>query len=77
MPKAKPITPAELAAIKKSVAIAEGKQWLKLTAWEDIKKLRSKQAKMSPEQRLQSDMLFSLRYMPEKDLLAPPISLIC
>ena len=57
----------------KSVAIAEGHQWLKLTAWEDIKKLRRKQAKLSPEKRLQEDMLFSLRHMAEKDLLAPPI----
>lgn len=73
MSKAKPITPAELAAIKKSVAIAEGNQWLKLTAWEDIKKLRRKQSKMSPGKRLQEDMLFSLGYMAKKDLLAPPI----
>lgn len=73
MSKAKPITPAELADIKKSVAIAEGNLWIDLTAIKDLKKLRRKQAKLSPEKRLQEDMLFSLRYMPEKNLLAPPI----
>jgi hypothetical protein len=55
------------------VAIAEGNQWIELTAIKDLKKLRRKQAKLSPEKRLQEDMLFSLRYMPEKNLVAPPI----
>ena len=73
MSKAKPITPVELAAIKKSVAIAEGNQWLELTAFKDIRKLRRKQANMSPKKRLQADMLFSLRHMKKKDLLAPPM----
>jgi hypothetical protein len=55
------------------VEVAEGNQWLKLTAWVDFKKLRRKQAKMPHEKRLQEDILFSLRYMSKKDLLAPPI----
>jgi hypothetical protein len=55
------------------VTVAEGNQWIGLTAIKDLNKLRRKQAKLSPEKRRQEDMLFSLRYMLEKSLVAPPI----
>jgi hypothetical protein len=73
MPKAKPITAQELAEIKTSVVKACGEKWLQLTAMKDFRKMQRMEAALSSEKRLQLRMLFSLRFMPKRDLLAKPI----
>ena len=63
MPKSKPISPEELAAIRESVAKAEGDLWLELTCAKDFWKVVRKEAKLTPEHRLQERMLLSLKFM--------------
>jgi hypothetical protein len=73
MPRAKPITPEELAAIKRSVLKACGEKWVQLTAVKDFRKMLRLEATLSSKKRLQLRMLFSLRFMPNRDLRAIPI----